>query len=120
MCLSPLFFFETYLSRELAGLKTLLTGLVGGRGLSEWEREWTVRFGGPETDEPERWPASPPAEGREKKRGRPRKVIALSPTALAPALSTSVPMQAAPQDATQRQLSELKKKSADAGSNHKK
>ncbi|KAF7336058.1 BHLH domain-containing protein [Mycena sanguinolenta] len=34
------------------GLKTLLTGLVGGRELlEEWEREWTVRFGGPETDE---------------------------------------------------------------------
>ncbi|KAJ6486697.1 hypothetical protein C8R45DRAFT_902713 [Mycena sanguinolenta] len=136
---------ETRLSRELAGLKTLLNGLVGGRELlEEWEREWTARFGGPETDEvsesgapadaeadegddddddsdeegarkrkkpkvdakpkPERKPAAPPVEGGEKKkRGRPRKVVALPPTALAPALSTSVPMQAAPQDATQRQ-----------------
>ncbi|KAJ7749274.1 hypothetical protein DFH07DRAFT_556250, partial [Mycena maculata] len=43
---------ETRLERELAGLKTLLGGLVGGRELlREWEREWTARFGGPETDE---------------------------------------------------------------------
>ncbi|KAF7336052.1 Glycoside hydrolase family 76 protein [Mycena sanguinolenta] len=43
---------RTRLSRELSGLKTLLTGLVGGcELLEEWEREWTVRFGGPETDE---------------------------------------------------------------------
>ncbi|KAJ6571887.1 hypothetical protein B0H19DRAFT_1131768 [Mycena capillaripes] len=43
---------ETRLARELAGLKTLLGGLVGGRELlHEWEREWAARFGGPETDE---------------------------------------------------------------------
>ncbi|KAF7291849.1 BHLH domain-containing protein [Mycena indigotica] len=43
---------EHRLSRELAGLKTLLGGLVGGNELlREWEREWTARFGGPETDE---------------------------------------------------------------------
>ncbi|KAJ6499511.1 hypothetical protein C8R47DRAFT_291778 [Mycena vitilis] len=43
---------EARLARELAGLKTLLGGLVGGRELlAEWEREWTARFGGPETDE---------------------------------------------------------------------
>ncbi|KAJ7637038.1 hypothetical protein FB45DRAFT_454025 [Roridomyces roridus] len=43
---------EARLSRELAGLKTLLGGLVGGRELlHEWEREWCARFGGPETDE---------------------------------------------------------------------
>ncbi|KAK7014156.1 BHLH domain-containing protein [Favolaschia claudopus] len=43
---------ELRLARELAGLKTLLSGLVGGRELlGEWEREWVARFGGPETDE---------------------------------------------------------------------
>ncbi|KAJ7054363.1 hypothetical protein C8F01DRAFT_1063722 [Mycena amicta] len=43
---------EHRLARELAGLKTLLGGLVGGHELlREWEREWTARFGGPETDE---------------------------------------------------------------------
>ncbi|KAF8190012.1 hypothetical protein K438DRAFT_1935955 [Mycena galopus ATCC 62051] len=43
---------EARLARELAGLKTLLGGLVGGRELlTEWEREWAARFGGPETDE---------------------------------------------------------------------
>ncbi|KAF7323753.1 BHLH domain-containing protein [Mycena kentingensis (nom. inval.)] len=43
---------EKRLARELAGLKTLLGGLVGGNELlREWEREWTARFGGPETDE---------------------------------------------------------------------
>ncbi|KAF7318201.1 BHLH domain-containing protein [Mycena chlorophos] len=43
---------EHRLARELAGLKTLLGGLVGGNELlREWEREWTARFGGPETDE---------------------------------------------------------------------
>ncbi|KAJ6544704.1 hypothetical protein B0H10DRAFT_1351132 [Mycena sp. CBHHK59/15] len=43
---------EARLARELAGLKTLLAGLVGGRALlAEWEAEWTARFGGPETDE---------------------------------------------------------------------
>ncbi|KAF8133134.1 hypothetical protein K438DRAFT_813595 [Mycena galopus ATCC 62051] len=35
-----------------SGLKTQLCGLVGGRELlTEWEREWAARFGGPETDE---------------------------------------------------------------------
>ncbi|KAJ7863386.1 hypothetical protein B0H13DRAFT_1093978 [Mycena leptocephala] len=43
---------EARLAREIAGLKTLLVGLVGGRSLlHEWEREWAARFGGPETDE---------------------------------------------------------------------
>ncbi|KAJ7475276.1 hypothetical protein B0H11DRAFT_2428900 [Mycena galericulata] len=45
---------EARLARELAGLKTLLGGLVGGRELlHEWERlnSWTICFGGPETDE---------------------------------------------------------------------
>ncbi|KAJ7070326.1 hypothetical protein B0H15DRAFT_118618 [Mycena belliarum] len=43
---------EHRLSRELAGLKTLLGGLVGGEQLLRaWEREWAARFGGPETDE---------------------------------------------------------------------
>ncbi|KAJ7190919.1 hypothetical protein GGX14DRAFT_482126 [Mycena pura] len=126
---------EARLTRELAGLKTLLGGLVGGRELlREWEREWTTRFGGAETDEvnesivpvdddadddedesdedgagrkrkkpkvdvklkPERKAAPPQADGEKKKRGRPRKVVPLPPAALAPALSTSVPMQEPP------------------------
>ncbi|KAK7046782.1 BHLH domain-containing protein [Favolaschia claudopus] len=133
---------ELRLTRELAGLKTLLSGLVGGRELlAEWEREWAVRFGGPETDEitsengggaaeedgdededdsddegsarkrkrakldpkpkVERKPPAPVVEGEKKKRGRPRKVVNLPPTAAAPALSTSVPMQ--PQQPQQHQ-----------------
>ncbi|KAJ7484601.1 hypothetical protein FB451DRAFT_1436539 [Mycena latifolia] len=43
---------------------------------------------------PERKPAAAPAaDGEKKKRGRPRKVVPLPAAALAPALSTSVPMQ---------------------------
>ncbi|KAJ6590454.1 hypothetical protein DFH09DRAFT_205623, partial [Mycena vulgaris] len=43
---------EARLARELAGLKTLLGGLVGGHALlREWEQEWVARFGGPEVDE---------------------------------------------------------------------
>ncbi|KAJ7243710.1 hypothetical protein C8J57DRAFT_1365616 [Mycena rebaudengoi] len=43
---------EHRLTRELSGLKTLLSSLVGGPALlSEWEREWIARFGGSERDE---------------------------------------------------------------------
>lgn len=45
---------EARLTRERDGLKSLLSGLVGGPVLlREWEREWAARFGGPETDEVE-------------------------------------------------------------------
>ena len=45
---------EHRLKREQEGLKSLLSGLVGGPLLlQEWEREWRERFGGPETDEVE-------------------------------------------------------------------
>lgn len=43
---------ETRLKREQAGLRSLISGLVGGPALlREWEREWVSRFGGPERDE---------------------------------------------------------------------
>ncbi|KAJ7233760.1 hypothetical protein C8J57DRAFT_1480201 [Mycena rebaudengoi] len=43
---------ERRLTRELSGLKTLLSSLVGGPALlSEWESEWIARFGGAERDE---------------------------------------------------------------------
>ncbi|KAF8341905.1 hypothetical protein F5887DRAFT_1076283 [Amanita rubescens] len=43
---------EHRLRAEHAGLKTLISGLVGGPALlREWEREWKERFGGEEKDE---------------------------------------------------------------------
>ncbi len=43
---------EDRLKREQAGLRSLISGLVGGPALlREWEREWLSRFGGPERDE---------------------------------------------------------------------
>ena len=43
---------ENRLLREQAGLRSLISGLVGGPALlREWEREWVSRFGGPERDE---------------------------------------------------------------------
>jgi hypothetical protein len=43
---------EERLKREQAGLRSLISGLVGGPALlREWEREWMSRFGGPERDE---------------------------------------------------------------------
>lgn len=49
---------ETRLKREQDGLKSLLSGLVGGPALlKEWEREWRERFGGEEKDEIEDDPA---------------------------------------------------------------
>ncbi|KAI0698068.1 hypothetical protein C8T65DRAFT_614443, partial [Cerioporus squamosus] len=43
---------ESRLKREQEGLKSLITGLVGGPALlKEWEREWRERFGGEEKDE---------------------------------------------------------------------
>jgi hypothetical protein len=43
---------ENRLMREQAGLRSLISGLVGGPALlREWEREWVSRFGGPERDE---------------------------------------------------------------------
>jgi hypothetical protein len=43
---------ENRLKREQAGLRSLISGLVGGPALlREWEREWLSRFGGAERDE---------------------------------------------------------------------
>ncbi|KDQ22399.1 hypothetical protein PLEOSDRAFT_174910 [Pleurotus ostreatus PC15] len=43
---------EKRLKNEQDGLKSLLSGLVGGPDLlREWERVWTAKFGGPEKDE---------------------------------------------------------------------
>jgi hypothetical protein len=43
---------EHRLTVEQAGLKSLISGLVGGPALlKEWEREWKEIFGGPEKDE---------------------------------------------------------------------
>ncbi|KAL1943867.1 hypothetical protein VTO73DRAFT_3685 [Trametes versicolor] len=43
---------EGRLKREQDGLKSLVSGLVGGPALlKEWEREWRERFGGEEKDE---------------------------------------------------------------------
>ena len=43
---------EARLLREQDGLKSLLSGLVGGPALlKEWEREWREKFGGAEKDE---------------------------------------------------------------------
>jgi hypothetical protein len=43
---------ENRLIREQVGLRSLISGLVGGPALlREWEREWVSRFGGPERDE---------------------------------------------------------------------
>ncbi|KAF8582527.1 hypothetical protein K439DRAFT_1661752 [Ramaria rubella] len=43
---------EIRLQREAAGLRELLSGLVGGPDLlREWEKEWRERFGGEEADE---------------------------------------------------------------------
>ncbi|TFK75502.1 hypothetical protein BDN72DRAFT_954701 [Pluteus cervinus] len=45
---------EHRLKGEQAGLKSLISGLVGGPALlREWEREWRERFGGEEKDEVE-------------------------------------------------------------------
>ncbi|KAJ3508517.1 hypothetical protein NLJ89_g5707 [Agrocybe chaxingu] len=45
---------EKRLKAEQAGLKTLVSGLVGGPALvREWERQWRERFGGEERDEVE-------------------------------------------------------------------
>ncbi|KDR68370.1 hypothetical protein GALMADRAFT_146330 [Galerina marginata CBS 339.88] len=45
---------EARLKAEQAGLKTLVSGLVGGPALiREWEKEWRARFGGEERDEVE-------------------------------------------------------------------
>ncbi|CDO71201.1 hypothetical protein BN946_scf184845.g72 [Trametes cinnabarina] len=43
---------EARLKREKDGLKSLISGLVGGPALlKEWEREWREQFGGEEKDE---------------------------------------------------------------------
>lgn len=43
---------EARLKREQDGLRSLVSGLVGGPALlREWEREWKDKFGGDETDE---------------------------------------------------------------------
>lgn len=43
---------EARLKRELDGLRTLICGFPGGQNvLTEWEIEWTKKFGGPEKDE---------------------------------------------------------------------
>ena len=43
---------EARLKREQDGIKSLVSGLVGGPALlKEWEREWRERFGGEEKDE---------------------------------------------------------------------
>ena len=45
---------EARLKREQDGLRSLVSGLVGGLALlREWEREWAQRFGGAERDEVE-------------------------------------------------------------------
>ncbi|KAF8191166.1 hypothetical protein BJ912DRAFT_1041728 [Pholiota molesta] len=45
---------ELRLKAEQAGLKTLISGLVGGPALvREWEKEWRANFGGEERDEVE-------------------------------------------------------------------
>ncbi|KAF9486247.1 hypothetical protein BDN70DRAFT_846753 [Pholiota conissans] len=45
---------EQRLKAEQAGLKTLISGLVGGPALvREWEKEWRASFGGEERDEVE-------------------------------------------------------------------
>ncbi|KAF8645825.1 hypothetical protein AX16_007548 [Volvariella volvacea WC 439] len=45
---------EQRLKAEQSGLKSLISGLVGGPALlREWEREWRERFGGEEKDEVE-------------------------------------------------------------------
>lgn len=45
---------EQRLKAEQAGLKTLVSGLVGGPALvKEWEKEWKAKFGGEEKDEVE-------------------------------------------------------------------
>jgi len=45
---------EQRLKAEQAGLKTLVSGLVGGPALvREWEKEWRAKFGGEEKDEVE-------------------------------------------------------------------
>ncbi|RDB30417.1 hypothetical protein Hypma_007232 [Hypsizygus marmoreus] len=45
---------EHRLTAEQSGLKSLISGLVGGPALlREWEREWREQFGGPEKDEVE-------------------------------------------------------------------
>jgi len=45
---------EQRLKAEQAGLKTLISGLVGGPALvREWEKEWRAKFGGEEKDEVE-------------------------------------------------------------------
>ncbi|THH30548.1 hypothetical protein EUX98_g3636 [Antrodiella citrinella] len=43
---------ESRLAREQDGLRSLISGLVGGPALlKEWDREWREKFGGPEKDE---------------------------------------------------------------------
>ncbi|KAH7882358.1 hypothetical protein F5I97DRAFT_1970216 [Phlebopus sp. FC_14] len=43
---------EARLKREQDGLRTLICGFPGGQNiLSEWDIEWTKKFGGPERDE---------------------------------------------------------------------
>ena len=43
---------EARLKREQDGLKSLISGLVGGPALlREWDREWKDKFGGEEKDE---------------------------------------------------------------------
>lgn len=43
---------EARLKREQDGLRTLIYGFPGGQNvLTEWEIEWTKKFGGPEKDE---------------------------------------------------------------------
>jgi len=45
---------EQRLKAEQAGLKSLVSGLVGGAALvREWEKEWRTKFGGEEKDEVE-------------------------------------------------------------------
>jgi hypothetical protein len=56
MPLTPLFSVlkrrEGRLKREQDGLRTLICGFPGGHNiLTEWEIEWTNKFGGPEKDE---------------------------------------------------------------------
>jgi hypothetical protein len=76
---------EGRLIREQNGLKSLISGLVGGPALlKEWETEWRANFGGEETDEVELEPVSEDDEGddedgdegcKEEDEGRARKKV---------------------------------------------
>ena len=96
---------EARLKREQSGLRSLISGLVGGPALlKEWEHEWREKFGGEEKDEIEDDETEPVSEdeeeeeeggegqdddGRVKKRAKVVKVPASAPRKAA---STSVPL----------------------------